>query len=115
MVLHRVTLLLASVVTFGAMCVHAGCSLASANKPFRAVDANSLQGMTRLLAVILWVAAGGMILALLVPVAVYGAKVGWSRNRDAMAEKREKSLGWHIVPASVLGSVASAVMISIVT
>jgi ABC-type Fe3+ transport system permease subunit len=108
-------MLLALVVTFGAMCVHTGCSMASANKAFRAVKANSLQGLTRLLAVILWVAAGGMILALLVPVAVYGAKVGWSLDRDAMAEKREKALGWHIVAASVLGCVASAVMIAIVT
>jgi hypothetical protein len=56
-----------------------------------------------------------MILALLVPVAVYGAKVGWSLDRDAMAEKREKALGWHIVAASVLGCIASAVMIAIVT
>jgi hypothetical protein len=113
--LHRVTMLLASVVAFGAMCVHAGYNLAAADKPFWAVKANSFQGMTRLLAVVLSVPAGWMIFALLVPVAVYGAKVGWSLAMDAMAEKREKALGWCIVAASVLGSVASAVMIAKVT
>jgi hypothetical protein len=113
--LHRVTMLLASVVAFGAMCVHAGFSLASADKPFWAIKANSLQGTTRLLAVVLSVPAGWMIFALLVPVAVYGAKVGWSLARDGVADKRDKAFGWCIVAASVLGCVASAVMIARVT
>jgi hypothetical protein len=38
--------------------------------------------------------------------------VGWSLDTDAMAGKRKKAAGWCIVAASVLGSVASAVMIA---
>ena len=97
------------------MCVHAGYDLADSDKPFWTVKANSLQGMTRLLAVALSVPAGWMIFALLVPVAVYGARVGWALARDAMAGRREKIHDWCIVAASVLGSVASAVMIAKVT
>jgi hypothetical protein len=113
--LHRVTMLLASVVAFGAMCVHAGYSLAGSDKPFWASKATSLHGMTRFIAVVLSVPSGWMIFALLVPVAVYGAKVGWALASDATSERRDKALGWSIVAASVLGCVACAVMVAKVT
>jgi hypothetical protein len=57
--LHRVTTLLASVVAFGGRCVRARYSLAgSEEKPFWAMNANRLHGMTRVLAVALSVSAG---------------------------------------------------------
>ncbi|MGA2451822.1 MAG: hypothetical protein ABTD50_24490 [Polyangiaceae bacterium] len=46
-------MLLASVTAFRAVCVHAGYSLVGTDKPFWAIQANSPQGMTRLLAVAL--------------------------------------------------------------
>ena len=49
---------LASVVAFGAMSVRAGYSLSGSDRPFWAVNENSLQGMTRLLAVVPSVLAG---------------------------------------------------------
>jgi hypothetical protein len=79
------------------------------------VKANDLQGMTRLLAVVLSVHGGWMILALLVPVAVYGERMGWSLAGDGLAEKSEKALDWSIVADSVHGCVTSAVMIAKVT
>ncbi len=113
--LLRGTTLVASVVAFGAMRVHAGYSSSGSDKPFWAVKTNDLQDMTRLLAVVLSVQAGWMILALLVSAAVCGERVGWSLAGDALAETREKALGWCIIAASVHGCVTSAVMIAKVT
>ena len=107
-----VTMLLASVGAFGPICVQARESLAASDKLFWALQANSLQGMARLLAVVVSALAGWMGFALLVPVSVYEARVGWSLDTDAMAGKRKKAAGWCIVAASLLGSVASAVMIA---
>ena len=104
--LHRVTMLFASVVPFGTMRVYAGCNLAESNKPFWAVKANGLQSMARLLAVLLSELFGWMIFPLLVPVAVYETKVGWTLARNEMADQREKTLCWCIVAAAILGYVA---------
>ncbi|MGA2451250.1 MAG: hypothetical protein ABTD50_21535 [Polyangiaceae bacterium] len=51
--LHRVAKLFASVIAFGAMSVHVGYSSSGSDKPFWAVNANGLQGMTTLLVVVL--------------------------------------------------------------
>jgi hypothetical protein len=113
--LHRVTMVLGAVVSFGALCVHAGYSLGSSDKPFWAAKVNSLHGVPRLLGVVLSVPAGWMIFALLMPAAVYGAKVGWSWASDPQAQRRERSLGWCIVAVCVLGCVACGVMLAKVT
>jgi hypothetical protein len=114
--LHRVTMVLAAVVAFGALCVTAGYSLAALEKPFWvAKGGTSLKGAARVLAALLAVPAGWMIFALLVPAAVYGAKVGWGVAADAMAERREKVIGWCIVTVCVIGCVACAVILAKVT
>ena len=112
---HRITMVLAAVVAFGALCVNAGYGLATPERPFWVVRDAGLRGAPRVLAVLLSIPAGWMIFALLVPAAVYGAKVGWGVAADAMAERREKVVGWCIVAVCVLGCVACAVMLAKVT
>jgi hypothetical protein len=113
--LHRVTMVLAAVVAFGALCVSAGYSLAGPERPFWVSSGTGQRGVQRLLALVLAVPAGWMTFALLIPAAVYGAKVGWGVAGDAMAERRERALGWCIVAACLLGCVACAVMLAKVT
>ena len=113
--LHRVTMLLASVVAFGALCVCAGYNLAAPDRPFWAAKGSSATGLQRLLAVMLSVPAGWMVFALLMPAAVYGARVGWGVAVDSMAEARERALGWCIVAVCVAGCVACAVLLAKVT
>jgi hypothetical protein len=113
--IHRITMVMAAVVAFGALCVSAGYSLAMPERPFWVAKDASLRGAQGVLAGVLAVPAGWMIFALLVPVAVYGAKVGWEVAADAMAERRERIVGWSIVALSVLGCVACAVMLAKVT
>jgi hypothetical protein len=113
--LHRVTMVLAAVVVFGALCVSAGYSLAGPERPFWVGSGTGQRGVQRLLALVLAVPAGWMTFALLIPAAVYGAKVGWGVAGDAMAERRERVLGWCIVAACILGCVACAVMLAKVT
>jgi hypothetical protein len=62
--LHRVTMLLAAVVAFGALCVTAGYSLAGPVKPFWATTAESLAPLQREVAVILAAPTGWMVFAL---------------------------------------------------
>ena len=74
--LHRVTMLLAAVVAFGALCVSAGYSLAGPVKPFWATSTETLTPLQREAAIVLAAPAGWMVFALFVPPAVYGARVG---------------------------------------
>jgi hypothetical protein len=113
--LHRVTLVLGAVVAFGALCVHAGYELAGTGAPFWAAKVGHLEGAPRLLSVVLAVPAGWMVFALLVPAALYGVKVGWAAAFDAMAEARDRVVGWCIVGLCVVGCVACAVMLAKVT
>jgi hypothetical protein len=92
--LHRVTMVLAAVVVFGALCVSAGYSLAGPERPFWVGSGTGQRGVQ--IAGLLAVPAGWMTFALLIPAAVYGAKVGWGVAGDAMAERRERALGWCI-------------------
>ncbi len=69
---HRVTLVLAAVVAFGALCVNAGYNLAGTGRPFWVSSAGNLRGAQRVLAVLLGVPAGWMGFALRVPAAAYG-------------------------------------------
>jgi hypothetical protein len=60
--LHRVTMVLAAVVVFGALCVSAGYSLAGPERPFWVGSGTGQRGVKRLLAV----PAGWMTFALLI-------------------------------------------------
>jgi hypothetical protein len=109
--IHRVTLVLAAVVAFGALCVHAGYELAGRSKPFWIADGRSnLQGAQGLLAAILAVPAGWMIFALLVPSAAYGAKVGWALAYDAMGSSRDRAVGWCVMALCIVGFLACAAL-----
>jgi len=113
--LHRITAVLAAVVAFGALCVSAGYSLATADKPFWAARAESLPRAERVLAIVLSLPAGWMVFALLVPAAAYGAKVGWGLAGDALSDRREKVLGWCLLVVCLAGCVACAAMVAKVT
>jgi hypothetical protein len=66
--IHRVTMLLAAVVAFGALCVSAGYSLAAPVKPFWVAKGETVAPLQRAAAVMLGALAGWMVFALLVPV-----------------------------------------------
>jgi hypothetical protein len=89
--LHRVTMLLAAVVAFGALCVNAGYSLAAPVKPFWVTSAETLTPMEREAAVVLAAPAGWMVFALLLPAAVYGARVGWGTASEATRRRSSSS------------------------
>jgi hypothetical protein len=96
---HRITAVLAAVVAFGALCVHAGYSLALADKPFWVARSESASGVSRSLAIVLSLPAGWMMFALLLPAALYGARQGWRLAGDAVADRSDKVLGF--VPSAV--------------
>ena len=75
--LHRVTMLIAVVVAFGALCVTAGHSVAAPVKPFWATRVETVAPLQRVAAKVLAAPAGWMMFALLLPAAVDGARVGW--------------------------------------
>ena len=110
--LHRVTMATGAVVAFGALCVSSGYSLALPDKPFWVSKDASLGGAERVLAVVLGAPAGWMVFALLVPVAMHGAKVGWGVALDVAAEGRDKVVGWGLVLACVSGCVACAAILA---
>jgi hypothetical protein len=109
--LHWVTMLLAAVVAFGALCVSAGYSLAAPVKPFWVTSAETLTPLQRKAAVVLAAPAGWMVFALLVPAAVYAARVGWVTASETTVG-REKIIGWGIVAACAFASAACAVMLT---
>jgi hypothetical protein len=51
MELHRITAVLAAVIAFGALCAHAGYSLALGDKPFW-VRTEGASGLSRMLAIV---------------------------------------------------------------
>jgi hypothetical protein len=109
--LHRVTAVLAALVAFGALCVHAGYSLALADKPFWVARTESTSGLSRSLAIVLSLPAGWMMFALLLPAAMYGARQGWRSAAGAVADWSDKVLGWALLLVCVMGSVACAVLL----
>ncbi len=90
---HRITAVMTVVVAFGALCVSAGYSLATSDKPFWVTTDASQPASQRVLAGVLAVPAGSMIFALLVPAAGYGATVGWGMAGDAMGDRRDTAIG----------------------
>ena len=113
--IHRVTTALAAVVAFGALCVSAGYNLGAPERPFWAAKDAGLRGAERGLSVVLALPAGWMIFALLLPAAVYGARVGWGLAADRSAERRERIVGGCMVTACICACVACAVMLAKVT
>lgn len=109
--LHRVTMVLATVVAFGALCVRAGYSLSGPERPFWATRMETVAPLQREAAEVLAAPAGWMMFALLLPAAAYGARVGWLTVSET-TERREKILGWGIVTACVFASAACAVMLA---
>jgi hypothetical protein len=112
---HRFTLAMAAVVAFGALCVHTGYRLANEPRPFWIAPTRELHGQQGALTVLLSTPAGWMIFALLLPVAMCGAKIGWSLAADATAERRERAMGWALVALCLAGLLACATMIARVT
>jgi hypothetical protein len=110
--LHRVAAALAAVVAFGSLCVHAGYELAASGRPFWMHPSEEQSSASRVLMSVLSAPAGWMIFALLVPVAVQGARFGWRMAVDPLAEGREHALGWCIVVCCVLGCGACALMLA---
>ncbi len=110
--MHRVTLVLAAVVAFGALCVSAGYGWAEAGTPLWAMKAGELQGNEKLLSVVLSVPAGWMVFALLIPAAVHGARFGWGAASAVAAERRERVLGWLILSLCFAGGIACAMMLA---
>jgi hypothetical protein len=112
---HRITAALASVVALGALCVHAGYSLALADKPFWVARTGVAPGAARVLAIVLSLPAGWMMFALLLPAAAYGAKHGWRLAADATSDGYDRALGWCLFAVCVAGGLASAVMLAKLT
>jgi hypothetical protein len=112
---HNVTSILAAVVAFGALCVHAGYSLATADKPWWVVREGSASAVERALAILVRVPAGWMVFFLLLPVAAYGGKVGWGLAGAALSEWRERALGWCLLVVCVVGGLACAWLLAKLT
>jgi hypothetical protein len=109
---HQITLLLGTVVAFGALCVNAGYHLASTAATFWAAHASDLAGAPRAAGIILAVPAGWMIFALLLPAAGYGVKAGWELARDPLSAVSDKAIGWLLIALSVAGGVACAALLA---
>jgi uncharacterized membrane protein len=110
--LHWVATALATVVAFGSLCVAAGYNLAtSAKLPW--VHAEHAQGgAARIFAAIATLPAGWMLFALLVPLAVTGARTGWTTAADPAAEHGARVLGGCLLAACILGCIGCVVMLA---
>jgi len=101
--LTPVTLALACVVAFGALCTHAGYRMATADKPFWAARSVDLGAGSKAFSVLLSMPVGWMVFALLVPFGAYSLQIGWCVAVDPMAAWRERALGACIVALCALG------------
>jgi hypothetical protein len=110
--LHRVTVVLAAVVGFGALCVGAGYGWAEAGPPFWIARSGEMQGAARILSAVLGVPAGWMVFALILPAAVHGTRVGWAAASEETAASSQRVLGWILAILSIAGSVACASMLA---
>jgi hypothetical protein len=80
-------------------------------KPFWVTGAETLTPLQRKAAVLLTAPAGWMVFALLLPAAVYGARVGWGTASEA-TQRHERIVGWGIVATCVFATAACAVMLA---
>jgi hypothetical protein len=53
--------------------------------------------------------------ALLIPAALYGAKLGWTMAADPIAERPQRIAGWSLLAACGFGRVACALLVAKVT
>lgn len=110
--LHRITLALAAIVAFGALCVHAGYELAAGSLPFWAGPrASDLRGAERAVAAVLSVPAGWMLGVLLIPAIAFGGRAGWTVISDPLSERRDRAIGWCILILSVVATVGATVLL----
>jgi hypothetical protein len=113
--LHHVTLVLATIVAFGALCVHAGYDLASSGAAPYGARATDLHGASRAVATVLSIPAGWMLFAFLLPAAAAGAKAGCNVARDPLGDWREKAVGGAIVALCLASALACAVLLARIT
>jgi hypothetical protein len=109
------TTALALVVAFGALCVNAGYHLASPEPPHWLGREPRFTVAERALSMVLALPAGWMVLALLVPAAAHGVRVGWGMATDGTAEAGQKVAGWSLAAACAGGCVACAVLLAKIT
>jgi hypothetical protein len=109
---HRVTGVLATVIAFCSLCVHAGYQLAASAKPFWVAATADASAARRALLSVLCVPAGWMVFAFLIPVAIHAARLGWRMAADPLALRRDQAVGWCIVGCCVLGLAACAVLLA---
>jgi hypothetical protein len=109
-----ISLGLALLVAFGVLCMRAGYGLGARGGALAVPSTGSGPGRA-LAAALLGLPAGWMIVALLVPMTVYGARMGWERASDPNDSPRERLLGGCILAACIVGSVLSAALVAYVT
>ncbi len=109
---HRVTAALAAVVAFGTLCVHAGYELSMTGRPFWVHEPQGASNFSRALASVLFVPAGWMIFALLMPVAARGVMFGWRLAGDPLSERHERAIGCCIVGCCVVGGAGCAAILA---
>ena len=80
-------------------------------RPFWVAKGETVAPLQRAAAVMLAAPAGWMVFALLVPAAVYGARVGWITASESV-ERRDKVVGGGIVVACIFASAACVVMLA---
>jgi hypothetical protein len=103
---HRVRMLLAAVVAFGALCLSAGYSLAAPVKPLWIAKAETVAPLQETAAVVVGAPAGWIVFARSwYRPRFYGARVGWVTASRSI-ERRDKIVGWRIVVACVFASAA---------
>jgi hypothetical protein len=112
--LHRVTMVLAAVVAFGALCVNTGYNLATSARPFWA-SPERFSGVQRVLSLVFAVPAGWMLFVFALPGAWHTGSVGWALARDQEGGPRERVLGWTITTVCAVSCVALAIMIAKLT
>jgi hypothetical protein len=105
--IHRITMLLAVVVCFGALCITAGVKLANPGRRFWCNPRVTQEGAWTILAAVLSVPAGWMVFALLLPAAVYGARGAWNLAREAETSG-PRILGWTLLGLCVIATAACA-------
>jgi hypothetical protein len=101
---ERVTMMLAAVVSFGAVCTVSGYCLVGAERPFW-VAGHTQSGQMRIVTTLLGVPAGWMAFLLLLPAAVQTASRGWKLTQELGAARRQQIYGWALIAVAGLGTV----------
>lgn len=108
--IHRVTAMLAAVVVFGTICMTAGVELAG-GKPAWWTTARDGPG-PQIVGLVLGAPVGWIAFALLLPVALYGARQGWSMAHELDMDGARRAIGWSLIAVCVVAAVVSAVLLA---